>query len=114
MGVRGGLLPALSLTLGSSVRINFGTAAFTYQPPSSEYEGVAMASFATDGIDGASDAAGAIATGQTCARARELGLDPQEYLNNNDSNSFFEQVGGLIRTGPTGTNVNDIAFLLAY
>jgi len=77
-------------------------------------KGVALASFATDGVDGASDAAGAIVTGETCARARALGLDPQEYLNNNDSHSFFEQVGGLIHTGPTGTNVNDIAFLLAY
>ncbi|GAB4474319.1 MAG: glycerate kinase [Anaerolineae bacterium] len=77
-------------------------------------QGVALAAFATDGVDGASDAAGAIVTGETCARARAMGLDPQAYLNNNDSHTFFRQVGGLIETGPTGTNVNDIALLLAY
>jgi hydroxypyruvate reductase len=77
-------------------------------------EGVAVASFATDGVDGQSEAAGAIVTGQTCARARALGLDPEAYLNNNDSNTFFKQVGGLIELGPTGTNVNDIAIALVY
>lgn len=77
-------------------------------------ENVALASFATDGVDGASTAAGAIVTGQTLQKARELGIDPQEYLNNNDSQTFFEKVGGLIKTGPTGTNVNDIVILLAY
>ncbi len=77
-------------------------------------EGIAVVSFATDGIDGPTDAAGAIATGQTCARARALGLDPQAYLDDNDSYTFFEQVGGLIRIGPTGTNVNDVMFALVY
>ncbi len=77
-------------------------------------EGVAVAAFATDGVDGPSEAAGAIVTGQTCARARALGLDPEAYLNNNDSYTFFRQVGGLIELGPTGTNVNDIAIALVY
>ncbi len=77
-------------------------------------ENIALAAFATDGVDGASDAAGAIVTGHTCAAGRALGMDPQAYLNNNDSNTFFKRVGGLIETGPTGTNINDIAFLLAY
>mgnify|MGYP005850497565 CR=1 FL=1 len=77
-------------------------------------KGIAVVSFATDGIDGPTDAAGAIATGQTCARARVLGLDPQAYLDDNDSYTFFEQVGGLIQVGPTGTNVNDVMFALVY
>ncbi len=77
-------------------------------------ERVAIAAFSTDGVDGPTDAAGAIVTGQTCARARALGIDPQAALNNNDSYTFFKQVGGLIQTGPTGTNVNDIAVMIAY
>ncbi len=77
-------------------------------------EGVAVAAFSTDGVDGDSDSAGAVATGQTCARARAMGLDPEAYLNDNDSYSFFQQVGGLVNPGPTGTNVNDIAVALAY
>lgn len=77
-------------------------------------ENIAIASFATDGVDGPTAAAGAIVTGQTCARAREMGLDPQEYLNNNNSYVFFQQVGELIQLGPTGTNVNDIVVALVY
>jgi hydroxypyruvate reductase len=76
--------------------------------------GVVVASFATDGIDGPTDAAGAIATGETVQRARDKGLDPYEYLANNDSHTFFAALGDLITTGPTGTNVNDLAFLLVY
>jgi hydroxypyruvate reductase len=77
-------------------------------------DNVAVAAFATDGVDGQSPAAGAIATGETCARARAMGLKPEDYLNNNDSYTFFKEVGGLIELGPTGTNVNDIAVALVY
>ncbi len=77
-------------------------------------ERVALAAFATDGVDGPTDAAGAIVTGETAARARSLGLEPGSFLADNDSYTFFEKVGGLIQTGPTGTNVNDIALVLAY
>jgi hydroxypyruvate reductase len=77
-------------------------------------ERVAIAAFSTDGIDGPTDAAGAIVSGETCAHARALGVDPQAALNDNDSYTFFQQVGGLIQTGPTGTNVNDIAVMIAY
>jgi hydroxypyruvate reductase len=66
----------------------------------------------TDGIDGPTDAAGAIADAATISRARSLGLDPQRYLDNNDSYSFFEKLEALIKTGPTGTNVMDIRMLL--
>ena len=71
-------------------------------------DGVALASFATDGVDGPTDAAGALVDGATLARARERGLAPDRYLADNDAYRFFEGVGGLIRTGPTGTNVADI------
>jgi hydroxypyruvate reductase len=54
-----------------------------------------------------------VATGHTIARARALGLDPVTHLDNNDAYHFFEPLGDLIRTGPTGTNVNDLLFLFA-
>jgi len=71
-------------------------------------KGVVIASIATDGLDGPTDAAGALADGQTLERARKMGLDPKEYLADNDSYNFFSKLGDLIFTGPTGTNVNDI------
>jgi hydroxypyruvate reductase len=61
----------------------------------------------TDGIDGTEDAAGAIVTPDTLARASNVGLDAKAYLTAHDSYSFFEQLGDLIKTGPTLTNVND-------
>lgn len=73
-----------------------------------DLEGVALASVGTDGVDGVSDSAGAIVDGLTYERAREKGLNPLEYLGNNDSHNFFKKLGDLIYTGPTGTNVNDV------
>jgi hydroxypyruvate reductase len=67
----------------------------------------------TDGTDGPTDAAGAIATGKSIASAARLGLDPAKYLANNDSYTFFKALGDLVKTGPTGTNVMDIEILLA-
>lgn len=67
-----------------------------------------IASLASDGDDGNSGAAGAIADGETAARARAAGIDPEEALKRNDSASVFDLAGGLVRTGPTGTNVNDV------
>jgi glycerate 2-kinase len=66
----------------------------------------------TDGSDGPTDAAGAVADGTTVARAAELGLEPQEYLSNNDSYRFFEALGDLLITGPTNTNVMDVHLVL--
>lgn len=66
----------------------------------------------TDGIDGNSPAAGAIADETTIQRARNLGLDANQYLERSDSYSFFERLGDLIVTGPTGTNVRDLRILL--
>jgi hydroxypyruvate reductase len=75
---------------------------------------VALASLGTDGEDGPTDAAGALVTGETRQRALAQGLDPLEFLRNNDSFRFFQALGDLVRTGPTGTNVNDLAFLFAF
>jgi hydroxypyruvate reductase len=67
-----------------------------------------LASIGTDGADGPTDAAGAIADSTTARRARERGLDPMEYLDDNDAWTFFESLGDLVRTGVTGTNVGDL------
>ncbi|MGH9609903.1 MAG: MOFRL family protein, partial [Bryobacteraceae bacterium] len=67
----------------------------------------------TDGTDGPTDAAGAIASGTTVACATRIGLDARKHLRENDSYPFFDALGDLIRTGPTGTNVMDIHLLLA-
>jgi glycerate 2-kinase len=66
----------------------------------------------SDGIDGTEDAAGAFVTPDTLARARAAGLDPCAFLAAHDSFSFFDGIGDLFRTGPTGTNVNDIRAIL--
>jgi glycerate 2-kinase len=76
-------------------------------------ESVVVFSAGTDGTDGPTDAAGAIADGSTIQRAREQSLDPLDYLNTNDSYHFFESLGDLIKTGPTNTNVTDLRILLA-
>jgi len=73
---------------------------------------ILVASFSTDGIDGPTDAAGAIVDGRTISRSRNLRMDAREYLRNNDSYTFFEKLGDLIHTGPTGTNVNDITLMI--
>lgn len=72
----------------------------------------AFFSLGTDGIDGNSDAAGAIVDQESWQKAQGRGLNIEEYLARNDSRSFFEQTGDLIKTGPTGTNVMDITALL--
>ncbi len=71
-----------------------------------------IVSCGTDGTDGPTDAAGGWATPGIWEKAREFQLNPLEYLNNNDSYNFLKQTGGLIQTGPTGTNVMDIIFAL--
>jgi glycerate-2-kinase len=71
-----------------------------------------LATLATDGIDGPTDAAGAIVDGRTFKKANEIGLDVDEFLSENDSFNFFSRLGDLLITGPTGTNVNDITIIL--
>jgi glycerate 2-kinase len=73
---------------------------------------IVLASAGTDGIDGPTDAAGAVADETSLVRARERGLDPASALASNDSYHFFEALGDLIRWGPTGTNVGDLHVLL--
>jgi hydroxypyruvate reductase len=73
---------------------------------------IVIASFSTDGIDGPTDAAGAVATSSSVSDAAARGVDAAAALARNDSYRFFQAAGGLIRTGPTGTNVNDIAIAL--
>jgi glycerate-2-kinase len=70
------------------------------------------ASLATDGIDGPTEASGAIVDGETSTKASEAGLPIEKFLAENDSYSFFERIGDMIVTGPTGTNVNDLALIL--
>ena len=70
---------------------------------------VAMVALGTDGLDGATDAAGAIIDGSTIGRGRSLGFSPEEILRQNDTFRFFGSLGDLVMTGATGTNVNDIA-----
>jgi glycerate 2-kinase len=72
---------------------------------------LALLAAGTDGIDGPTDAAGAYADGQTLARGSERGVDTRAALAANDSYRFFDREGGILRIGPTGTNVMDLAFL---
>jgi hydroxypyruvate reductase len=73
----------------------------------------AAASAGTDGVDGPTDAAGAMVDGTTLARAAARRLDVEDFLARNDSYTFFDRLGDLIRTGPTGTNVGDLQVVLA-
>ncbi len=75
-------------------------------------KGVTVLSAGTDGTDGPTDAAGAIADGATTGRATAARLSPHAMLAENDSYRFFDALGDLIRTGPTRTNVNDVRLLL--
>jgi glycerate 2-kinase len=75
---------------------------------------VLLASIGTDGSDGPTDAAGAFVDGTTLERAEVLGLDAARHLADNDSYTFFDRLGDLIRTGPTNTNVNDLYLLFVF
>ena len=69
---------------------------------------VLVASFGTDGTDGPTEAAGAVADGTTLARAQALGLDPDAALADNNAFPFFQALDDLVICGPTNTNVNDL------
>lgn len=75
-------------------------------------ENVVVLSGGTDGTDGPTDAAGAIADGTTLIRASAQGLDARAFLSANDAYHFFQPLGDLIITGPTNTNVNDMMMVL--
>ena len=76
-----------------------------------DWQGLALLSGGTDGEDGPTDAAGAFVDEQLMQAVQEKGLDPADYLARNDAYHFFEQVDGLVKTGPTHTNVCDLRVL---
>jgi len=71
-------------------------------------QGITLLSAGTDGIDGPTDAAGGVVDGETAARAKAAGLDPGRFLADNDAYCLLNGCGGLLKTGPTGTNVMDL------
>jgi glycerate 2-kinase len=79
-----------------------------------DFPGVMLVTLATDGEDGPTDAAGAVVTGGSFHRAARLGLHPGDFLDRNDSYTFFAALDDLLKPGPTGTNVNDLMFLFAF
>lgn len=79
----------------------------------SEQQNIVVLSAGTDGIDGHSPAAGAIADELTMSRAESLGLSPEDYLRRSDSFNFFAALGDAVIIGPTGNNVRDVRILLA-
>jgi hydroxypyruvate reductase len=72
----------------------------------------ALASVGTDGVDGPTDAAGALVDSTTLSRALREGLQPDRFLSDNNAYAFFSALGDLIHTGPTGTNVGDLQIIL--
>jgi hydroxypyruvate reductase len=75
---------------------------------------IMLVTLATDGEDGPTDAAGAVVTGETSERGQRLRLNPQLFLEQNDSYRYFDSLGDLLKPGPTGTNVNDLTFILGF
>ena len=75
-------------------------------------DGMAILSGGTDGEDGPTDAAGAVADAELVREARMRGLDPASFLAINNSYAFFSETGGLLKTGPTHTNVMDVQVIL--
>jgi hydroxypyruvate reductase len=76
------------------------------------WEEIMVLSAGTDGTDGPTDAAGAFSDGKTVSRGKTMGMDPWAFLKENDSYTFFQKLGDLLITGPTGTNVMDLRILL--
>lgn len=77
----------------------------------SGYDRITLLSAGSDGIDGPTDAAGAIVDGETISRAKKQGLDPDVYLQENDSYNFHSRAGTLLKTGPTGNNLMDVVLV---
>jgi len=79
-----------------------------------DVERVLLVAFASDGVDGPTDAAGAFVDGSTVARGRAHGRSAVDHLRRNDAYPYLAALGDLLRTGPTGTNVNDLCLLFAW
>lgn len=75
-------------------------------------ENVMLIALATDGEDGPTDAAGAVVTGESAQRAEMLGVDAADHLSRHDAYVCFDKLGDLLKPGPSGTNVNDLIFLI--
>lgn len=75
-------------------------------------ENVMLIALATDGEDGPTDAAGAVVTGESAQRAEMLGVDAADHLSRHDAYVCFDKIGDLLKPGPSGTNVNDLIFLI--
>ena len=89
----------LELCLGASKKIK-------------DHDGIVIASIATDGVDGVTDAAGGICDGGTIQRGLDKKMEVWDYLKRNDSYNFLQKLDDLIITGPTGTNLNDIVIVI--
>jgi glycerate 2-kinase len=83
-----------------------------FQTPNGPLPSFALLSAGTDGEDGPTDAAGAVIDVEVIAAAKEQLLDPADYLARNDAYHFFAATGGLLKTGPTHTNVCDVRVLV--
>ncbi|MFZ5950541.1 MAG: glycerate kinase type-2 family protein [Candidatus Rifleibacteriota bacterium] len=88
--------------------------AFAVEAQRTRFSKFVFAAFATDGIDGPTDAAGAIIDHNTIDFGQRLGFKPEAFLNSHDSYNYFKQTDCLIKTGYTGTNVNDLFIALFY
>ncbi len=76
-------------------------------------KGIAVLSAGTDGIDGNSPGAGAVADGETAARAAAMAMSTAEFFERSDAFTFFERLGDAVVTGPTGNNLRDLRILVA-
>lgn len=101
------------LVLAALVELMGPTERHAGQQPTDSLQGLLVLSGGTDGEDGPTDAAGAFADAQIAEQARKLNLDPADFLRRNDAYHFFEPLAGLIKTGPTNTNVCDVRVVLS-
>jgi hydroxypyruvate reductase len=120
----GGMTPGSCWIVGGETTVNVGAGRGVGGPSqelalsaAAELDGVPGAcilTFSTDGRDGPTEAAGGLVTGETCARARGLGLDVQGALEEHDSFGLLGRIEALVRVAPTGTNLNHVAVLMRY
>lgn len=111
--------PPVAVVLGGEPTVTVGGAsglggpsqelALAFAREAANVPGVMLIALSTDGRDGPTDAAGAVVTGRTWADAAQVGIDPSRALAGHDAYHALDRLGALIRTGPTGTNVNHVA-----
>jgi len=114
-GARGIGGPSTELALAAALAFAQPHGTIAHQPSTAvpaDQPDMVLATFATDGIDGPTDAAGAIVTLHTAHAARTRGVDLRKSLDEHDAHTALDRLDALVRTGPTGTNVNDLVILL--